>query len=1030
MNKLDIPKKYIGIPFVENGKDFSGVDCIHLAQLYVENELGIKVTHMPPDIKKAQKNHNKYYNLLESILFHELIPGDIPFFAFPEDHWHCGIYVGYGKILHTIRPIFKTKKATSMIVPILPQWQPYYIGAIRTKGKKEIIVPDAGDPGTIATIAFIISVITTIYSVVSALTAPKPNFGNDSGSPKYGFDAISNTISNELIYPIHFGRNKYGGNIIWYKNSGDITYRIIVLGIGPVESITDVRINDIPIADCPGCSYTAYLGTPNQTVDSRAGGEVKGLRNIAHLAVTIQSSDKVPGGDPTVTCIVEGLKIKTWNGATWSGSTYSRIPAVCLRHLLIMPREDGGAGVDETEIDDASFGEVYDYQTTLIDNGAGGTHARHQCDFIFDSQKPIQDALKELLQPYGMFLSIGEKISLKTLKSESVDYVFTMDNIDVESFEYWEQDINESFNEVIVKYSDPDQNDVAIDAKATNQVDQVKNGLRSQEFSFLSLSRFAEASRRAEFIKNESNINVTFCSFNVDIDALHVSMGSVVTVTHDVPEWTDKLFRVINIEEEYNFKKKLTLKEENSSIYNDAFGSVIDSYDYGSPPNPYAPVTNVTSILLTEGGYYLHKDGKVGSDINISWTAPTDNTKKLLKEYIIELKKGAADYIEVGRTSTISFTIFGVEDEITYYVRIKTVSTNDIVSTGTISSALTVLGKLNPPSNVTGFEVYQEGNLLKFSWDPATDVDIARYEIRKGSEWATGTFVAEKVDVTEFMCPVGEIGNLTFMIKAFDTSGNESVAPGIDVINVIPPPDMNFVNTFDRWSKPFEYKLTNLELIQANYHNAGYVRPCLGLRTAITWEEREAEGKTWEQQEADGGLMLDGTVESSGSAEMAYPLDLETIFEFKLVIDADYKNVTGGSVVIQISYSEDGITYTSFADIDSNISYRARYLKFKIILATSNTAYNIYLYDLTIYINAPTVKKAWIKDVLIPIAGYTFNFGAGFTIAPRLKGNIVNGVVGVVIFNNKTKDQADVKVYDMAGSAIGTAEADLEAQGQ
>ena len=124
-------------------------------------------------------------------------------------------------------------------------------GSIRTRGKTEIVVPDAGDVGTVF---LIISVVLTIGSMIySAVASPskKLDFGNDTGSPKYGFDALTNTISNELIYPIHFGKNKYAGNIIWYKNDEEVTHRIIVAGIGQINSITDVRINDIPIEDLP-----------------------------------------------------------------------------------------------------------------------------------------------------------------------------------------------------------------------------------------------------------------------------------------------------------------------------------------------------------------------------------------------------------------------------------------------------------------------------------------------------------------------------------------------------------------------------------------------------------------------------------------------------------------------------------------------------------------------------------------------------------------------------------------------------------
>jgi hypothetical protein len=1026
MNKLKVPLKYIGIPFKENGSDLTGINCLHLAKRYVEDELSVKVTELPPDIQKAQQNSDRYRSLLEPIFFKDLIPGDVPFFSFPGERWHCGVYLGYGDILHTTRPALPNGKSRSLISHLSPKWEKFYLGAIRTKGKKEIIVPNAE-----GVVGLIIAIVSFIFSLVSSLTAPRPSFGNDSGSPKYGFDALDNTISNELIYPLGFGYNKYAGNIIWQKDEGAIIKRIIILGFGPINSVSDVRINDIPIAELPGCSYTAYLGTPGQNVDSRASSEVYGLRNVAYIALTLQSSEKLPGGNPTVTCYYEGFLMPTWNGSAWTGATYSRNPAACCRKLLLIPRYRGGGGASESEIDDISFGECYDQSAASIDNGEGGTHARHQFDFVFDAEKPFVDALQEILNPYGMFLVVGEKISLRMLKEESAVYAFDEDNILPDSFKYYQIPKNDSYNLVKVKYTDPDQNDVRVDAESRDQADMIRTGTeRRGEFAFLGISRFAEASRRAEFIKNESNVNIWMAEMDVDIDSLHCTVGDVITLTHSLPGWTDKPFRILKIDEEEDFKRHLTLKEENATIYNDAFGSVIEKYDYGSPPNSYDPVDEVTGLIISESTYYLHKDGTAGSDILISWTAPAGASKQFLKEYQLELKKGAGDYAPAGTASSskTSFIIPAVEDEITYYVRVKTVNFNGVVSDGATSSSLTVLGKLQSPSTPTGFDVSQQGSNLRFSCDPSPDPDFAFFRMKKGSEWSMGDTIAERADITEYFYPVGEIGPQVFMIKAVDRSGLESDVPAIDTLTVIPPPDMNFVNTFDRWSMPLEFKLSNLSLIQANYHDAGYVRPCLAIKTAVTWEDREAEAKTWEQQEADGGLLLNSTKESSGYAEMARPYDIGTIIEFKIVADADYRNVTGGTVTIQVSYSEDAVTYSSFADVDPVITYRARYLKFKIILAVSDTAYNIYLYDLLLYINAPSVKKAWFKDVLIPIIGLKLTFDAGFTVAPRISHSIVNGVVGLVIFNNKTKDDVDVMVYDPATkAAIGTAEIDAEA---
>jgi hypothetical protein len=92
-------------------------------------------------------------------------------------------------------------------------------------------------------------------------------------SPTYGFD-IQTQSSNELTIPVVYGRVKAGGNIVWQSMSPDKStiYALVAFSEGPIEGFEDIRANDIPINELPGCSYTEYLGTPDQMIDSRVRG--------------------------------------------------------------------------------------------------------------------------------------------------------------------------------------------------------------------------------------------------------------------------------------------------------------------------------------------------------------------------------------------------------------------------------------------------------------------------------------------------------------------------------------------------------------------------------------------------------------------------------------------------------------------------------------------------------------------------------------------------------------------------------------
>lgn len=492
-----------------------------------------------------------------------------------------------------------------------------------------------------------------------------------------------------------------------------------------------------------------------------------------------------------------------------------------------------------------------------------------------------------------------------------------------------------------------------------------------------------------------------------------------------------KPFRLIGIERNNEDEITLTGIEYNSAVYDDT-AVTIPTTNYSALSIDVPPVTNV---VLREKNVILG-DGSIGSHVEVSFEKPTQ-TNYVLKRYdrakIYLSDNAGASWVDVGETKENFYTISELlRDGQAYRVAVVSISSDGEFTA--VNSApyanITIQGKLLPPDDVTGFEVSQNGDQLTFIWNAnTTDLDLARYVIKQGSDWNTGELIGEAVDTTIFNYPVGQIGALQFMIKAVDTSGNESTNFATDTITVTPPPEMNFQKDYDLFGQNLEYKLSDVSIIRDNLYNATYAREVLALDTATTWEELEALGNGWEYNEANNLLNLDSTVVASGSYEMVTPIDLETIFEFKVVVDSDFKNTDGGTVTYQISTSEDGITYSAFANINANITYRARYIKFKILLATTNTAHQLHLYNAVMSIQAPSVTLAWGRDLAITSAAQVVLYGRTFNFPPRILAQIVNGIDGKVIIDNKTTTQFEVTIKDNAGSTLTTAEIDWEAKG-
>lgn len=492
-----------------------------------------------------------------------------------------------------------------------------------------------------------------------------------------------------------------------------------------------------------------------------------------------------------------------------------------------------------------------------------------------------------------------------------------------------------------------------------------------------------------------------------------------------------KRFRVVSINLDDKWEAEISAIEIDPNVY-----------DYSAPIIPQdkfsllsTEIQDVQDLQISEM-VIKARDGSIINTIEVWWTPPADTSYYLnawsRAQVWISEDAGVA-WRKMGESSGDHFII---DDNIvtgkTYHIAVASVSRNGMKNAIADSpqGSITILGKQAPPSKVQNFEVYQQGAYLIFQWDPVPDGDLARYVVKRGTDWVVGDFIGEKVDVTKFEYPVGTIGPQTFMIKAIDTSGNESTDVAFDEINVTPPPENNFVLDIDPWAQNREYKLTNIQRVQRNLFSRFYARDVFALATTKTFESIEAGGKGWDQLEEDGDLDAEGVVESSGTIEQIDPIDLETIFEFNVLASFLYKNVSGGSLSLEIAYSEDNVTWNAFETVTASARYRARYIRFRYTLSTADTDHNVYFYAGTLTINAPEIKVDFGRDLAVAIGGSHIVFRNDFTLPPRVTGlNIVNGIKGRPFADNVDEDGMDVYVVDKDDSLIGTAEVDWEVKG-
>ena len=524
------------------------------------------------------------------------------------------------------------------------------------------------------------------------------------------------------------------------------------------------------------------------------------------------------------------------------------------------------------------------------------------------------------------------------------------------------------------------------------------------------------------------------------------SAGSYTTLTTDAFSFTPakddvyafgesgvaaKDFRVLRIKRKGSTDEvELTAAEYNANVYDDS--------DVTLPENNYSAlnfgIPPVLNLTLAEH-LVMGNDGSFESAIDVYFQRPDDTDYYInrYKEAVIYYSDNAgASWEKAGKTSGEHFIIQGgIVVGTTYDIAIVSVSASgeEAAFSSAVTDDITILGKAAPPSNVSGFEVQQQGDRLRMSWTPVSDKDLARYEIRVGTDWDSALPIAQKVDVTEHDHPVGTVGEQTYLIKAIDTSGNASVTPGSDTIIVTPPPEMNFAVTLDLWKVRDKYILSDVVQEQRAIYDPDYTRAVFALASDQNWAD--LEGQSWDSIEAAGSMDEERPYKASGTMEQPadYAFDLGTIFEFNIVTDLDYLNVAGGSIAVQIWTSDDGTTWGAFATVSASTNYRARYIRFKYTLSTSDTNHNIYLYAGTIYVNAANVKVDYGRDVAIDAGGTYIKFRDDLTASPRPTSIIITS--GTAIAYQIVSISAagmTVKLIDISGSYV-TGEISWEVKG-
>jgi hypothetical protein len=543
-----------------------------------------------------------------------------------------------------------------------------------------------------------------------------------------------------------------------------------------------------------------HTGSPTQSADADAVEDVTGwteehkLSGIAYMYLRYKHDNKAfPNGLPNPSVVFNGKKVYDPRDAT---TAFSDNPALCLRDYLLDDKLGLGQEWTSADLDDDAFiaaANVCDETVTIT----AGTENRYACAGIVDTKNKPSRIIGELLSSMsGVLTQVGGK--WKAYAGEYTAPTLELDENDVAGPIDVQTRLGrrELFNGVKGIYISEKNFWQESDYPAVNNATYVSADGGSEiwtdyNLNFTTSAAMAQRLAKIELLKVRQPLTVK-ATFKPK--ALQLEPNDSVMVTNSDLGWNQKIFvvdelrwSVVNDDQGAPYLgAELELRETASAIYDWDFSAdeVLVDPAPNTGLNSIFEVTAPTLISADSGTEQLAVagDGTVTTRVRLEWDPAGDQFVAV--DGLIEIQKkqqGTTEWLPVGFFNggeTVA-RVNDVIDGVIYTFRARFINALGTNSSWSDELAHKIVGKSEPPGRVQNFLAVQNGALTSFWWDEVTDNDLRGYEIRYGpagqAVWENGTQLVSKkagnVDTSAIVPP----GDHTFMIKAVDTSGNESL---------------------------------------------------------------------------------------------------------------------------------------------------------------------------------------------------------------------------------------------------------------
>ena len=420
-----------------------------------------------------------------------------------------------------------------------------------------------------------------------------------------------------------------------------------------------------------------------------------------------------------------------------------------------------------------------------LTNSGSGTHTvtkTHQLRYTADGttkldQKPIE-IMERLLSSFaGNVVYTAGKYSVfagaATTQSASFDEDVLAGSIKVQP----KFSRRELFNEVRGRYTSPFTNYQETDfPRVTNSTYITQDGetiAREIVLPWTTDSTRAQRLAKIEIERARQSIVVDMpCNYSV----LNVSVHDVIRITNTRFGWTNKEFRVLQMQFNTQGGCTLTLQEYASTVWDWSLGeeTTIDAAPDTSLPNPYF-VAAPGGLTVTEELYSTRASAGVKTKAKLSWQTTGGNADVLSYE------------VRYRRVSVAAYTLAGTMGEGlaeitdlepgTYFFEVRAVSSLGVRSLFA-QVKKDIAGLLAAPSAITDLNVQGLVGSAVLTWTQSVDLDVRQggkirfrhSPLTSGATWSTSTEIGFAVAGASTMTTL-PLKAGTYLCRPYDSIG-------------------------------------------------------------------------------------------------------------------------------------------------------------------------------------------------------------------------------------------------------------------